>query len=113
MGTNVCITLGLCTILFSTSEHKFLSGKPEPYDFLPATRDIQQYDGKIVECSLNSNGQWKIMRERTDKNKPNHVSTANAVMESIVNPVTEKMLVQTCHYNVVSVDMKNLNLAVK
>lgn len=36
---------------------------------------MREYDGKIVECALESNG-WVFMRERTDKSYPNSFNTA-------------------------------------
>lgn len=32
-------------------------------------------DGKIIECKFE-NGNWKFMRERTDKSFPNALKTA-------------------------------------
>lgn len=33
-------------------------------------------DNKIVECTINGQGQWELMRERTDKTMPNSYNTA-------------------------------------
>lgn len=33
-------------------------------------------DNKIVECTVNAQGQWEFMRERTDKTLPNSYNTA-------------------------------------
>ena len=39
-----------------------------------------QYDNKIVECTFNTKTLvWEIMRERTDKSVPNHISTAKGL----------------------------------
>ncbi len=62
-----------------------------------ATNSMKQLDRKIVECSIRKEkDEWVILRERTDKNTPNHVSTADAVMSSIRNPVTKDMLIEFC-----------------
>ena len=34
------------------------------------TRDLCQYDNKIIECSYQ-NGKWHFLRHRTDKSFPN------------------------------------------
>lgn len=57
------------------------------------TKKMREYDGKIIECALDSNG-WVFMRERTDKSYPNSFNTAKGVMESIRNPVTKEILLQ-------------------
>ena len=59
------------------------------------TKDVKQYDNKIIECKINMKTKlWEIMRERKDKSFPNHITTAQAVMHSITNPVTKDMLLQ-------------------
>lgn len=55
-----------------------------------ALRDLHN---KIIECKLENN-QWVFMRERTDKSFPNAERTAEAVLESIKQPVTAEMLLQ-------------------
>lgn len=77
------------------------------------TKELKQYEGKIIECSFE-NSQWKFMRERKDKSFPNAYATAmglcvinlhicefvssllssSGVCESIRNPVTSDMLFQ-------------------
>ncbi|XP_014251791.1 mRNA-capping enzyme-like isoform X1 [Cimex lectularius] len=58
---------------------------------MPYTKDMAQYDNKIIECSYQ-NGGWVFMRERKDKSFPNSLSTASAVLESIKNPITKECL---------------------
>lgn len=83
----------------------YVSGRDSPYDKLTVKRSLMQYDRKIVECSVKVSGdgtaQWEILRERKDKNVPNHISTAEAVMQSIVNPVTKERLIDFCKYRAV------------
>jgi len=38
------------------------------------------------------------MRERTDKSDPNYITTAQAVCESIRNPVTEEFLINSIQH---------------
>nr|CDS26286.1 mrna capping enzyme [Hymenolepis microstoma] len=48
------------------------------------------YDGKIVECAVDSTvpgGGWKVLRVRTDKTEPNHQSVGLRIMDSIKYPV--------------------------
>ncbi|KEY74149.1 hypothetical protein S7711_00309 [Stachybotrys chartarum IBT 7711] len=47
---------------------------------------------RIVECNLDEQRRWRIMRFRDDKNEANHTSTVNSVLESINDRVSEKDL---------------------
>uniref|UniRef100_A0A915JMX5 mRNA guanylyltransferase n=1 Tax=Romanomermis culicivorax TaxID=13658 RepID=A0A915JMX5_ROMCU len=47
----------------------------EPYAKMRVTKDLKQYDNKIIECCLEK-GEWKFMRERRDKSFPNAFATA-------------------------------------
>ena len=69
-------------------------------------RELKEYDNKIIECKFDQkNNSWAFMRERRDKRYffvagtlkiifsfPNHITTANAVCDSIRYPVTKDML---------------------
>ena len=46
-------------------------------------------DDRIVECNLDDQGRWRIMRFRDDKNEANHKSTVVAVLESINDRISE------------------------
>ncbi|KAF7269068.1 hypothetical protein GWI33_017826 [Rhynchophorus ferrugineus] len=59
-------------------------------DYKKAFKDL---DGKIVECKYE-NRKWVFMRERTDKSFPNSYATAEAVYDSIKNPITKEYLLQ-------------------
>jgi hypothetical protein len=65
----------------------------QPLFFIEVTKEIKQYDGKIIECFFEGiiffnyifycsligdeqTGTWKFLRERTDKSLPNAYSTA-------------------------------------
>lgn len=63
-----------------------------PYGEIKVDSAIKNLHGKIIECKYEKN-QWVFMRERTDKSFPNSVDTANAVVESIKNPVTKEILI--------------------
>lgn len=47
---------------------------------------------RLVECNLDDQGRWRLVRFRDDKHEANHESTVNSVMESIRDRVTEKDL---------------------
>lgn len=47
---------------------------------------------RIVECHMDAHKRWRFMRWRDDKEKPNHISTVESVIESITDRVTEKEL---------------------
>ncbi|KAF2365927.1 mRNA capping enzyme catalytic domain [Trinorchestia longiramus] len=55
-------------------------------------KNMKEYNNKIIECSVDEKGQWVFMRERTDKSFPNSFKTAEAVMQTIREPVTEDFL---------------------
>lgn len=69
----------------------FVMNLNEPFDRIKITKDLKQYDQKIIECSYE-NGLWKFMRERRDKSFPNAYETAMGVMRSIQNPITKELL---------------------
>lgn len=49
-------------------------------------------DERIVECNVDDQGRWRIVRFRDDKHEANHKSTVTSVMESIRDRVSEKDL---------------------
>ncbi|ENN77339.1 mRNA-capping enzyme isoform X1 [Dendroctonus ponderosae] len=65
----------------------------QPYGKMTYKKSMKDLDGKIVECKYE-NGEWKFMRERTDKTYPNSFNTAEAVYGSIANPVTKEQLLE-------------------
>lgn len=70
----------------------------QSYAQMKYTKDLKGLNGKIVECTVD-NGQWKFLRERTDKTHPNSFTTANSVIESIRNPVTKEILLNFIEEN--------------
>ncbi|CDQ65422.1 unnamed protein product [Oncorhynchus mykiss] len=62
-----------------------------PFAQMKASKDLKQYDNKIIECSFNNNT-WVFMRQRVDKSFPNSYDTAMAVCNSIKYPVTKENL---------------------
>ena len=53
----------------------FVGGYPNPFAEIKLTKELRQYDKKIIECTFE-NGRWVFMRERTDKSFPNGHATA-------------------------------------
>lgn len=43
--------------------------------FIQVTKELKQYDNKIIECKFENNS-WVFMRQRIDKSFPNAYSTA-------------------------------------
>ncbi|XP_034934473.1 mRNA-capping enzyme-like [Chelonus insularis] len=74
--------------------HLYVEGLEEPFGFIKITKQIQQFDNKIIECTYN-NGTWLFMRERTDKFFPNSFITVRSVLNSIIRPITSQHLI---HY---------------
>lgn len=63
------------------------------FDF-KLTKDLanyHNYHNKIVEMTFNGK-QWIVIRERTDKIAPNSKETAESTWNSMLRPVTEKLL---------------------
>ncbi|XP_005182334.2 mRNA-capping enzyme [Musca domestica] len=79
----------------------FVGGHDPPFAQMAHTKSIKamNLDNKIVECTINGQGQWELMRERTDKTMPNSYNTAMSVIESIRNPVTKDILLHFIHHN--------------
>uniref|UniRef100_A0AC34FW21 mRNA guanylyltransferase n=1 Tax=Panagrolaimus sp. ES5 TaxID=591445 RepID=A0AC34FW21_9BILA len=76
----------------------YVLGLPQPFAVMKATKTLQKYDGRIIECHFKDNA-WHFMRERTDKSHPNAYSTATSVMETIKNPLTERYLIDYITHN--------------
>jgi len=73
----------------------FVSGHDGAFAQMKFTRDLRQYDNKIIECKFDQkDNSWKFMRERKDKSFPNHITTAMAVCNSIKFPVRKDDLLQ-------------------
>ncbi|XP_030637987.1 mRNA-capping enzyme isoform X3 [Chanos chanos] len=62
-----------------------------PFAQMKVTKDLKQYDNKIIECTFVNNT-WVFMRQRIDKSFPNSYDTAMAVCNSIQHPVTKEIL---------------------
>ncbi|XP_051730120.1 LOW QUALITY PROTEIN: mRNA-capping enzyme [Ctenopharyngodon idella] len=62
-----------------------------PFAQMKITKDLKQYDNKIIECTFVNNT-WVFMRQRVDKSFPNSYDTAMAVCNSIQHPVTKQIL---------------------
>lgn len=75
----------------------FVGGLDAPFSEMKV-KGLKEYDGKIIECKW-ANNQWVFMRERTDKSFPNGYKTAQGVINSIREPVTEEMLLSFIEHN--------------
>lgn len=75
----------------------FVGGLDAPFSEMKV-KGLKEYDGKIIECKW-ANNQWVFMRERTDKSFPNGYKTAQGVINSIREPVTEEMLLSFIENN--------------
>ncbi|XP_067640490.1 mRNA-capping enzyme isoform X2 [Eurosta solidaginis] len=56
----------------------YVGGCDQPFDRIKYTKALKDLDNKIIECSVNAQGKWEFMRERTDKLLPNSYNTAQA-----------------------------------
>lgn len=71
----------------------FVGQHEPPFAEMKVTKDLKQYNNKIIECSFDGKG-WVFMRERTDKSFPNSYNTAMGVCGSIQTPVTKELLLR-------------------
>jgi mRNA guanylyltransferase len=65
--------------------------EPEEWEGLKALGE--PLDERVVECYMDERKRWRYMRFRDDKDKANHISTVESVIESIRDRVTEKELI--------------------
>ncbi|OWR45610.1 putative mRNA capping enzyme [Danaus plexippus plexippus] len=85
-------------LVSETKGNLYVGGSNVPFGWTAYNKKIKHLNNKIIECKL-VNRCWVFMRERTDKSFPNSYTTAKAVMESIVNPVTKEYLLDFIKYN--------------
>ncbi|XP_032829539.2 mRNA-capping enzyme [Petromyzon marinus] len=78
-------------LLTKTMGLLYVGQKDTPFAQMKATKELRQYDNKIIECKFHNN-EWLFMRQRTDKSFPNSFTTAMGVCESIQFPVTKEIL---------------------
>ncbi|XP_078504413.1 mRNA-capping enzyme isoform X2 [Lissotriton helveticus] len=69
----------------------YVGSYDRPFSQIKVTRELKQYDNKIIECKFENNS-WVFMRQRVDKSFPNSYETALAVCNSIKYPVTKEIL---------------------
>lgn len=69
----------------------YVGNYDRPFANMKATKELKQYDNKIIECKFENNS-WVFMRQRVDKSFPNSYDTAMAVCKSIQEPVTKEIL---------------------
>ncbi|XP_006792685.1 mRNA-capping enzyme [Neolamprologus brichardi] len=69
----------------------YVGNYDRPFAQMKATKELKQYDNKIIECTFTNNS-WVFMRQRVDKSFPNSYDTAMAVCQSIREPVTKEIL---------------------
>ncbi|XP_037837553.1 mRNA-capping enzyme isoform X2 [Kryptolebias marmoratus] len=71
----------------------YVGNYDRPFATMRATKELKQYDNKIIECTF-ANNSWVFMRQRVDKSFPNSYTTAMAVCKSIQEPVTKEILLE-------------------
>ncbi|EDL98587.1 RNA guanylyltransferase and 5'-phosphatase (predicted), isoform CRA_b [Rattus norvegicus] len=53
----------------------YVGGYERPFAQIKVTKELKQYDNKIIECKFENNS-WVFMRQRIDKSFPNAYNTA-------------------------------------
>ena len=69
----------------------FLNHKSTPFDTMPYSPSLQEYDNKVISCSYKD-GQWNFHRLRVDRPFANSVQSAQAGMDAVKKPVTSEVL---------------------
>ena len=55
----------------------YVEGSNTPFATIEIDENLKKLNNKIIECKWNEN-KWEFMRERLDKNKPNHYKIASS-----------------------------------
>ncbi|XP_059110069.1 mRNA-capping enzyme isoform X3 [Peromyscus eremicus] len=58
----------------------YVGGYERPFAQIKVTKELKQYDNKIIECKFENNS-WVFMRQRIDKSFPNAYNTAMDVQQ--------------------------------
>ncbi|CAG2101565.1 unnamed protein product, partial [Medioppia subpectinata] len=88
----------------------YVGGLDLPFATMKVTKDLKQYDNKIVECNFDvAIQQWVFMRERTDKSFPNSHRTATSVCQSMLRPITKEVLFDYIDRNAVRGSKRDFN----
>lgn len=75
------IDLPYCELTLSSDEWEELKEREEPLNY------------RVVECTLDKENQWRLLRFRDDKEHGNNVRVVDNVIESIKDNVTEEKLI--------------------
>jgi mRNA guanylyltransferase len=67
----------------------------EEWETLKSLEDPLQ--NRVVECGLDEKNRWRIHRFRDDKQEGNHVSVVRSVLESVIDGVSEKELLEAAY----------------
>uniref|UniRef100_A0A8D1G260 mRNA-capping enzyme n=1 Tax=Sus scrofa TaxID=9823 RepID=A0A8D1G260_PIG len=67
----------------------YVGGYERPFAQIKVTKELKQYDNKIIECKFENNS-WVFMRQRTDKSFPNAYNTAMGEYDKLPMDVTSK-----------------------
>uniref|UniRef100_A0A3B3TG90 mRNA-capping enzyme n=1 Tax=Paramormyrops kingsleyae TaxID=1676925 RepID=A0A3B3TG90_9TELE len=54
----------------------YVGGYERPFSQMKVTKELKQYDNKIIECKYAAEEGWVFMRQRIDKSFPNSYDTA-------------------------------------
>ncbi|CAG9121503.1 unnamed protein product [Plutella xylostella] len=87
------VTEGGEGILPKKMGHLYVGQFDRPFGSMKVTKEIRHLNNKIIECKFENNN-WVFMRERTDKSFPNSFTTAKAVCDSILDPITKERLLE-------------------
>uniref|UniRef100_UPI00358ED781 mRNA-capping enzyme isoform X2 n=1 Tax=Myxine glutinosa TaxID=7769 RepID=UPI00358ED781 len=69
----------------------FVGQLDTPLSQMKVTKELRQYDNKIIECKFVNN-EWVFMKQRLDKSFPNSYETAIGVCKTITHPINKEVL---------------------
>ena len=75
MTSSESVSRSIFSLLPETKGLLYVGGYEQPFSEVKATKELRQYDNKIIECMWDGKS-WQFMRERTDKSFPNAYTTA-------------------------------------
>ena len=93
-------------VLVDGSREETSYAEIHPTDLKKDGFNPSEFDNKIIECNyirVGSSFEFRMLRQRTDKTKPNTYSTAQNVWESICKPLEIEKLLEVIQFESYSV----------
>ncbi|KAK6295091.1 hypothetical protein J4Q44_G00343170 [Coregonus suidteri] len=85
---STALSSSLAGLLPQTVGLLYVGSYDMPFTKMKASKELKQYNNKIIECSFNDNT-WVFMRQTVDKSFPNSYDTAMGECCVYQHPVTK------------------------